>query len=210
MSKHDYGHEPPTNNDGSYKDYIAQFGHFYLHPDGQTLESVADGTQYDLTNIGPGGSSSDTRTNVSDDGTEVVQDVEDINFSSFLSVTDDGDGSVTVDGQDDTLRMRQATIPLSEIADTNTAVGLRKLIPSGKTLKILEIGVEDDTGSAPSGLTIEVRDHTNGVDVVSQNTRHNEGSPIASKAGAIDVSFRVSNGTGGSVNASGYVLYTME
>lgn len=159
---------------------------------------------------GGGGSTDDTRTDVSDDGTTVVSDAADINFASFLSVTDDGDGTVTVDGQDDTIQTRQATIPLTEIADTNTAVGLRKLIPSGKTLKVLEIGVEDDTGSAPAGLTIDVRDHTNAVDIVSQNTRHSEGSPIASKSGAIDVSFRVSNGTGGSVNASGYVLYTME
>ena len=152
----------------------------------------------------------DTHTSVSDSGTTVVSDTSDINFASFLSVTDDGDGSVTVDGSDETIRTRQANIPLTEIADTNTAVGLRKLVPSGKTLRILEVGVEDDTGSAPTGLTIEVRDLTNATNIVSQNTRHNEGSPIASKSGAIDVAFRVNNGTGGSVNASGYVLYTME
>ena len=152
----------------------------------------------------------DTRTDVSDSGTTVVSDVSDINFAEFLSVTDDGDGTVTVDGQDETVRTRQANIPLTEIADANTAVGLRKLVPSGKTLRILEVGVEDDTGSAPTGLTIEVRDLTNATNIVSQNTRHNEGSPIASKSGAIDVAFRVNNSTGGSINASGYVLYTME
>lgn len=152
----------------------------------------------------------DTRTDVSDDGTTVVSDVSDINFASFLSVTDDGDGSVTVDGQDETVRTRQATIPLTEIADGNTAVGLRNLVPSGKTLRILEVGVEDDTGSAPTGLTIEVQDLTNAVSITSENSRHTEGSPIAEKSGAIDVAFRVANATGGGVNASGYVLYTME
>lgn len=209
MSKHDYGHEPPTNDDGSYKSVIAQFGHFYLHPDGYTLESVVDGTTYDLRDIG-GGSSTDTRTDVSDSGTTVVADTEDINFASFLSVTDDGDGTVTVNGQDDTIRTRQATIPLTEIGDTNTAVGLQKLVPTGKTLKILEVGVTDDAESAPAGLTIEVQDLTNAATIVSKNAKHAEGAPLASKSGAIDVQFRVANSTGGPVNASGYVLYTME
>lgn len=36
-------------------------------------------------------------TDVSDDGSTVVTDVEDINFSSNLRVSDDGDGTVTVD-----------------------------------------------------------------------------------------------------------------
>lgn len=153
---------------------------------------------------------SDTHTGVSDDGSEVVGDVDDIDFGAELDVADDGDGSVTVSTVDDTVRTRQATIPLTEIADGNNAVGLRKQIPSGKTLRILEAGVEDDTGSAPAGLTIEVRDLTNGTDVVSENARHAEGSPMASEDGAIDVAFRVANATGGSVNASGYVLYTME
>lgn len=172
----------------------------------ETTAYIPPGTDGDIT----GGSSSDTRTDVSDDGTQVVADVEDINFGSLLSVTDDNDGTVTVDGSDETVRTRQATIPLTEIADANTAVGLRKHVPSGQTLRILEVGVEDDTGSAPSGLTIEAQDLTNSTAIVSENSRHTEGSPIASKSGAIDVSFRVSNSTGGSVNASGYVLYTME
>lgn len=160
--------------------------------------------------LGGGSTDTDTHTDVSDDGVTIVSGVDDVNFGSLLSVTDDGDGTVTVAGSDETVRTRQANIPLTEIADTNTAVGLRKLVPSGKTLNILEIGVEDDTGAAPVGLTIEVRDLTNAVDIVSQNTRHNEGAPIASKAGAIDVAFRVANATGGPINASGYVLYTME
>lgn len=39
----------------------------------------------------------DTRTNVSDDGSQVVAGTTDINFGSNLAVSDDGDGSVTVD-----------------------------------------------------------------------------------------------------------------
>lgn len=40
---------------------------------------------------------SDTRTDVSDDGGDTVQNVEDIDFRSNLDVTDDSDGSVSVD-----------------------------------------------------------------------------------------------------------------
>lgn len=39
----------------------------------------------------------DTHTNVSDDGTSALTDTDDINFGTDLSVTDDGDGTVTVD-----------------------------------------------------------------------------------------------------------------
>jgi len=44
-----------------------------------------------------GGSGSDTRTDVSDDGTQIVADTSDINFSTDLNVSNDGDGSVTVE-----------------------------------------------------------------------------------------------------------------
>jgi len=155
-------------------------------------------------------SGTDTHIAVSSETSEVLADIDDLNFGTEFSVSDDGDNSATVTTNDDVIRTRQATIPLTEIADGNTAVGLRKQIPSGKTLRVLEVGVEDDSGAAPSGLTIEVQDLTNATTIVSQNARHAEGSPLNSKSGAIDVAFRVSNATGGSVNASGYVLYTME
>jgi hypothetical protein len=159
-------------------------------------------------------SDTDTRVETQDQGATLYTDTSILNIdtATALGITDDGSGKITLSATDTNtqVRTRQATIPLTEIADTNTAVGLRKQVPSGKTLKILEIGVSDDTGAAPSGLTIEVFDHTNSTSIVSQNTLHAEGSPIASKAGAIDVSVRVANGTGGTVNASGYVLYTME
>ena len=42
----------------------------------------------------------DTRTDVSDGGALVVSDVTDINFGSLISVSDDGDGTVTITGTD--------------------------------------------------------------------------------------------------------------
>jgi len=194
-------------------DFDGENGLEFEDSENETVAYIPPGTDGDITG---GGSSvtvdgvGDTHTGVSSEGTTVISDTDDINFGPEFTVSDDGDSSATVTTTDDLVRTRQANIPLTEIADTNTAVGLRKQVPSGKTLRILEVGVEDDTGSAPTGLTIEVQDLTNATSIVSQNTRHAEGSPIASKSGAIDVAFRVANSTGGSVNASGYVLYTME
>lgn len=161
--------------------------------------------------VNPDDSSQDTRAN---DGTPtgfLAADNVTISTDSFLT----GGGTVSLGGSlnvglDDTARLRQVAIPLTEIQDGNTAIGLQKLIPSGKTIRVVEAGVTDDAENTPSGLTIEVRDVTNAADVFSQSTKHAEGTPLASKSGAIDVQFRVNNGTGSTVNASGYVLYTME
>lgn len=287
MSEHDYGHLPPKNDDGSYKQVAGRFGFWTLYSDG-TFLNHATGNVHDPEDIGSGGSSSDTRVDIEDDNTSIQSDAsvldfksylsaaadgnggaditvdlpsvsdsgtvvldpfEDLNFGTYLSaasdgsggadisvtlpsvsdggtvvldpfedlnfgpefsVADDGDQTATITTNDDVIRTRQAQIPLTEIADTNTAVGLQMQVPSGKTLKVLEVGVQDDTESAPAGLTVEVQDVTNATSLVSQNAKHAEGSPLASKSGAIDVQFRVANSTGGSINASGYVLYTME
>lgn len=103
-----------------------------------------------------------------------------------------------------------ATIPNTEIGNTNEAVGLRMNVPSGKTLKIWALGVQNDSNSTPTDLDIRVRDETNGTNIVDQNQAYNEGTPIASKSGAIDVSFKVMNDTGSTQNASGWVSWTVE
>lgn len=113
-------------------------------------------------------------------------------------------------GSDTTIRTRQAQIVPTTISDGSSAPGVWKHVPSGKTLELLEAGVQDSTQSAPTGLTIEVYDITNATTIMSKNALHVDGSPIASKSGAIDVEFRVANSTGGSIDASGYMLYTME
>jgi hypothetical protein len=57
-------------------------------------------TDFEGTNLAIDGAgvlnATDTRTNISDGGTEVVPQTTDINFGSNLSVVDDGDRSVTV------------------------------------------------------------------------------------------------------------------
>lgn len=47
-------------------------------------------------------SATDTRTDVSEDGTQFQTDVDDINFGTNLNVTDDGDGSVTIEASSGT------------------------------------------------------------------------------------------------------------
>jgi|GEM_PF-3351978 len=61
---------------------------------GSDVKVYSGGAVRNLSNIGSGGT--DTRTDVSDDGTQVVGDVSDINFGPGVTVIDDGDGSVTV------------------------------------------------------------------------------------------------------------------
>lgn len=117
--------------------------------------------------------------------------------------------STTVDVAEP-INARQANVPLSAISDTDDAVGLRKRIPSGKTLKVFEVGVINENGNAPSGLTVEVYDVSNATLVESQSATHAEGSPLASKSGAFTAEFRISNDTGSLQNASAYVLYSME
>ena len=59
---------------------------------------VVDTSAQTVTEKNTGGS--ETRVNISDDGASVLTDAEDIDFASNLSVSDDGDGTVTVDATD--------------------------------------------------------------------------------------------------------------
>jgi len=68
-----------------------------IQRNGTDVKVFSGGGVRNMSNIGSGGT--DTRTDVSDDGTQVVGDTEDIDFGSVLDVTDDGDGSATVDAQ---------------------------------------------------------------------------------------------------------------
>jgi len=119
--------------------------------------------------------------------------------------------SFTLGGSGDTVGLdyKTAVVPFSQISDGDNA-SFRANIPSGETLYIWEAGVQDSTQSAPTGLTIEAYDLTNSTSIYSANSKNVDGAPLASKAGNIDVSFRVFNSTGGAVDASGYINYTVE
>lgn len=108
------------------------------------------GTNLTVTDDGGGSltidasGSSDTRTNVSDDGVEIVSGVEDINFGTELEVVDDGDGTVTVNSTYDV-----------EVQDDGSSITTEASLINFNDL--LE-------ASNPSAEEIEV----NGVDTVQQ------------------------------------------
>lgn len=105
---------------------------------------------------------------------------------------------------------RMVSVPFTEIPDGYRAIGLQFRVPSSKTLRIYEAGVQNANNNAPNGLTVRAWDMTNSTEIGGTGSLHKEGYPIASKSGAIDVRVEVVNTTGGQQNASGYLLLWME
>jgi len=68
-----------------------------LQRNGSDVKVYSGGAVRNLSNVGSGGT--DTRTNVSDDDTTVVQDTEDINAGTGLDASADGDGTVTINAE---------------------------------------------------------------------------------------------------------------
>lgn len=101
------------------------------------------------------------------------------------------------------------TVKMTQLADTDY-VDIPVYIPAGKTLYIWFWGVRTDMQTTPQGLTAQLYNH--GLDLVvnSANTRHDTGNPLASLDGPVDASLRVSNQTGGQLNAGGYFSATIE
>lgn len=73
------------------------------------LQAIKDYQHGDLVSIGPDDHHPQIQT--SDDGSAVVDGPSDINFGQDLSVTDDGDGTITVDASGS-----------SQVSDTRTDV----------------------------------------------------------------------------------------
>lgn len=109
----------------------------------------------------------------------------------------------------DKQQLQLAPIPTTTLAD-GEFITFRINIPLGFTLKIWAVGVQNDANSAPAGLTAEVDDETNAVNLVSENSKRVTGNPLAEKSGDIDVAFTVENDTGNPQNASGVFAFTVE
>ena len=99
-------------------------------------------------------------------------------------------------------------IPLTDIPDGESAVAWRGRVPSGETLLVDEVGVQNDSGSAPTGLDIVVRNVTGAADIDRENTQHS--GSLSSASGQIDVEVRVENSTGSTQTASGHALFRIE
>lgn len=106
-------------------------------------------------------------------------------------------------------QLQLAPIPTTVLADTEF-ISFRINIPSGNTLKIWVVGVQNDSNSAPSGLTAEVDDETNSNNLVSENSKRTTGDPLAEVSGNVDVAMRAENDTGNSQNATATFGYTIE
>lgn len=144
---------------------------------------------------------------------------EQVNITNARYETSDGSGTAVDDaaalGGDDASQYVQvsretATIPMTQIPNGEDAIGLQMFVPSGKTLNIWRAGVIDENAAGiPSGLYIEVYDINDSTTLISTNSKHAEGEPLAS-TGSGAVSMHVHNATGSQINASGYVTFSME
>lgn len=105
--------------------------------------------------------------------------------------------------------LQTAVIPTTTLAD-GEFISFRVNVPTGYTLYIWSVGVQNSSNNAPAGLTAEVDDETNTVNLVSSNQKRQTGDPIAQVDGPVDVAFRTENDTGGGQNASSSFGYTIE
>lgn len=93
------------------------------------VDFAGDNLTIDSNNVLNASVNPDTRTDVSDDGGLKVSDTKDINFAAGLSVTDDGDDSVTVDSSwedadsDGLLEPTDSAVTGVELQDTPIEAG---------------------------------------------------------------------------------------
>ena len=152
---------------------------------------------------------SDTRTDVSDDGTTVVSDTSDINFSDLLAVTDDTDGTVTVDVSDPEYVVEYPDrFDITALDDTESRE-IPVQVADTETLEVYRWGAFDAAdGTTPTGLDVELVDGSDTVQA-SANVGNNQSTstPVASyqnTSGSESVfKLRVINGTGSAINAPG-------
>lgn len=96
------------------------------------------------------------------------------------------------------------------LADGETLVLHRFTAPTDTTLEVNSAGVSDSSGSVPSGLEIEVYNNTDGATEHSTTATFENGSPLTStNIGGDDVEIRLVNGTGGTVDVTGFLNAVM-
>lgn len=99
---------------------------------------------------------------------------------------------------------------MSAVLQDGEHTAIRVNVPSGRTLKVWYVGVQNELNNAPTNLKAVVRDETNSTDIVSENAKFSSGQPLAEKAGAIDIECRARNDTGSEQEVSGYFNFTLE
>jgi len=151
---------------------------------------------------------SDTRTDISDGGTTVVSDTSDINFASNVSVTDDGDGTVTVDATSTDTRTDVSNNGTTVVSETTDIDFTDLLVATDDTDGTGSVAFDASDGTAPTGLDVELVDGSDTVQA-SANTVNNQSTstPVASftnASGSTSVfKLRVNNTTGSAINSPG-------
>lgn len=152
---------------------------------------------------------SSAQPNVEDDGSEIVTGASAINFAAGASVTDDGDGTVTVDVDEIQQIIESPNYSTGQIELKDTEAHWHPVpVPDTHTLEIYRWGCWDDSESAPSGLTVAwakggptLQSSTNTTDSAGS-----AGSPLVSSqnsSGSFSTWYvGVKNGTGSDILAS--------
>lgn len=152
------------------------------------ITTDSDDTKVEVNGAVPGsgdGSSTDTRTDVSDSSGTVVQDTEDLTViasgAASVAVSDDGDGTATVEvGASDT--------------DTHTSVS--------------DDGTEvvADTGDIDFGAGVDVSDDGDGTVSVTAKPKHAASGQVASGNAATVRTVEVADGSTYSIYEAGLLL----
>lgn len=114
-------------------------------------------------------------------------------------------------GIEDKASLPPVVLPTATLPDTQF-IASRINVPAGRVLNVWGAGVQTQSNTIPAGLNAVVRDETNAVDIVSENSKSTiqTSSPIGSVQGPVDISFRTENETGGQQQASSFFVPTLE
>lgn len=206
----DSGTKPPdgTQFDGG-DGYDAQYVDWLWNNFGSAINQVntefdsnIDATSYKGQDIDSNGDGVVDRADYANDG----------NATSYKSNDIDTDGDGVVDRADDVdTWYRNTDIPKTEIENGNNAVGRELYVPSGKTFRLYEAGLEPNGSSVPSGLALEAYDVSNDSLILRTFSRYESPDPSKIYAdGPVKIRLQVHNGTGSTQIASGGFVWTLD
>lgn len=162
-----------------------------------TLDDSGDSRPPQGHDLGGADHNSDTLSNLNSKVSDATLD--DSSDSRPPNTHDNSAHSVNYVTEDTTV----VSVPITRLQD-GEEIGVRVRVLSGETLTIDQVGVQNASNNAPSGLTAEVVDETNSTTMVSQNST---GTTVSSsKSGAISVNFKIVNSTGSEQDASAYFV----
>jgi len=174
---------------------------------GTDVKVYTGGVVKNMSNIGSGGGGVD----VEDGGTTVVAGASAINMATNLSVSDDGDGTVSVDasggggasGKD--IAVAQGDITLAD-GESFVIARLHGSDHDTTTLDVYTAGVATTAFATPSGLELRVYNDSTSTELTSITTGFTKpASPTSLSVGSDDIRIEIVNGTGGVETVAGFL-----